>query len=270
MIGGIVMLKCERKKKFIEKFEGLYPDFKYYAVYTSGESSFKMKCKICGHIQQRHGSCVRLTRNKKLQCDNCNRKIQEVKKERSMEKQRRKSEMKLIRILKNKVKEMREPSLYKECKKCGKEFKAGTSAIINCDICVEQTKKIKETEQSKWRGKIVVCSECGKEFKMKTKKSKHCSKQCINKWYRRISEIQRRKVISLNGKVDWNISIEKLSKNNNNICGICGKACNENDYVVDETGTFIANVQLAHRGCNSHKGDTIYKSIKGDGQLSII
>ena len=82
-----------------------------------------------------------------------------------------------------------------------------------------------------------------------------------------------------NGKIEWNISLEKLTQRDKGVCKICGREVDINDYYYSDEGYFIAgnnypsidhiiplakggthtwnNVQLAHRYCNSIKSDNI-------------
>lgn len=82
-----------------------------------------------------------------------------------------------------------------------------------------------------------------------------------------------------NGKIEWNISLEKLIQRDEGICKICGRQVDTEDYYYTDEGYFIAgdnypsidhiiplakggthtwdNIQLAHRHCNSIKSDNI-------------
>lgn len=94
-----------------------------------------------------------------------------------------------------------------------------------------------------------------------------------------MKEITRDKRLKENGNVDYSITLEKLYKRDNGICQICGEKCDYNDYRKDEKNSFIAginypsidhiipiskggqhtwdNIQLAHIGCNSSKGNRV-------------
>lgn len=125
------------------------------------------------------------------------------------------------------------------------------------------------------------CIECGKEFISFSKQQVIC-KDCHNKQEKerikankRLREAKAKK----NGKIEWNISLEKLMQRDDNICKICGRQVDIEDYYYTNEGYFIAgdnypsidhiiplakggthtwnNVQLAHRYCNSIKCDNI-------------
>lgn len=105
-----------------------------------------------------------------------------------------------------------------------------------------------------------------------------CSYECGRKVYVRIDHAKRRTRIK-NAVVDTDISLEKLEKQEGCICYICGLKTNRNDFEI-KNGAFIcgnlypsidhvvpltkggahswANIRLAHRVCNSRKGDRIY------------
>ena len=78
-------------------------------------------------------------------------------------------------------------------------------------------------------------------------------------------------------KVDKDISLSEVYRIDNGVCWLCGKACDWDDCETTSEGYFIAgnnypsidhvvplskggthtmdNVRLAHRGCNTRKGN---------------
>ena len=81
-----------------------------------------------------------------------------------------------------------------------------------------------------------------------------------------------------NGKIDWTVNLQDLIERDGGVCALCGEPVDANDYIMDGE-TFIAgnsypsvdhiiplsrggchtwnNVQLAHRVCNSRKGNAV-------------
>lgn len=115
------------------------------------------------------------------------------------------------------------------------------------------------------------CEICGKEFNTFKSKKVTCSERCsaIRSW-----RIREYKGI----KIDFDINLKKLSKKNNNVCQICGKAVDWSDFKIVEGKTICGdyypsidhivpiskgglhkwdNVQLAHRICNTKKRDIV-------------
>lgn len=120
-----------------------------------------------------------------------------------------------------------------------------------------------------------VCVECGREFESHSRVKNYCSKKCVSKKFNKIKELKRGNRIKNNGRVDKDITIERIIKRDNNICYLCGGECDIGDYKI-VNGVFIAglrypsidhikplskggthtwdNVKLAHRDCNTQKG----------------
>ena len=126
-----------------------------------------------------------------------------------------------------------------------------------------------------------VCKECKRIFTSTSNNAIYCHecridrKRIRDRTSKRLREAKAKK----NGKIEWNISLEKLIQRDEGICKICGRQVDINDYYYTDEGYFIAgnnypsidhiiplakggthtwnNVQLAHRHCNSIKCDSI-------------
>lgn len=132
--------------------------------------------------------------------------------------------------------------------------------------------------------KIRSCDNCGKEYLYRSQTSSgtvYCSDECKrkggNEKKRERGTISKDKRINLNGKADYSINVKKLYERDGGECHICNQQTDFNDYTKTEEGWFIAgnnypsvdhvipiakgglhrwvNVKLAHRICNSIKGD---------------
>jgi hypothetical protein len=153
---------------------------------------------------------------------------------------------------------------------------------------IRREEKSKQREVERIARLTSVCQECGVTFVGSCAGKKYCGKECRSRAGNRMKDIKRRARLKENGKIEWDISIEKLIKRDKNICHICGGKCNTNDKYVDDKGTVICgddypsidhvkpvasggthtwgNVKLAHRGCNTVKGARKYYE-RSDGQV---
>lgn len=184
------------------------------------------------------------------------------------------------------------------CKKCNDIIERWASSVrsgkkfrcFNCERIVRRNKELEKERQK--QNKIIdkqldsiqlsflVCQQCGKIYLPIKNQSKFCSKKCYRKYYDALKTYQheqkRKELIKKNGNADYTITLDKLIKRDNNICYICNKECNINDYTfVSNTkvaGNYYPsidhviplakggthswdNVRLAHRICNSLKSD---------------
>ncbi|NFH00591.1 HNH endonuclease [Clostridium botulinum] len=119
------------------------------------------------------------------------------------------------------------------------------------------------------------CLECGREFIRHRLTEKCCSKECSRKRRNRIKKLRKNEALINNGEVDFDITVKKLIKRDNNKCKICGKKVNIYDYRYNDKGVFVVgadypviahkkpvnkngkhtwnNVIIVHLRCNSKK-----------------
>lgn len=140
---------------------------------------------------------------------------------------------------------------------------------------IENKKRVREINKTLKSTQIgmTICEECGALF---VGRKKYCSDRCNKKAQNRYRELGRRIKIEKNGKIDYTITLKKLVKRDKNVCYICNKECNLNDYTYQDN-YFIAgnyypsidhvipiskggthtwdNIRLAHRICNTIKGN---------------
>lgn len=265
-----------RTAKYIKRFNKKFPQFDYVSGYESLDSTITVRCKVCGHIQERHAN------SKSFRCDGCvdaereeRERIAEIERETE---EKRKLSIKIIKLLTGHIVALeRESLLPRECHRCGREYVAESLKSVHCDNCIAMIKAEQEELRAMWEGKIVQCAECGKEFEKQYLKNCYCSDRCRRRAGNRTKEVRRRKKLEDNGRVDMSISLIKLYKKDRGICYICGGKCDINDYIYSDEGHFIAggnypsidhvrpvsrggthawdNVRLAHRICNSQKND---------------
>lgn len=215
-----------------EKSEGR---FEYVSGYINMDSSATLRCTRCGKEQERPFSGLRKMKGRML-CRYCEKPSYILSEE---EKERRAEEQEHKRIEREK-----------------KKFEAERRRYINA---------------SGNQMSFNVCEGCGMLIGNKFKWCDACSKKRQNKY----KEITRRVKIK-NALVDSDITIDKLLRRDGYVCHICGKLCDKNDYIQTEKA-FIAgnyypsidhviplakgglhswdNVKIAHRICNSYKGD---------------
>lgn len=259
----------EKEKDFIERFESNHPRFEYVSGYIGHDKPFTCRCRVCGQEQVKDAQCAKITYGYALMCEHCAKvaRIERIK----LEEERQR----------NKVRKENE---YTEttCAVCGAIFTRQGNAQKYCsDKCRDKAAGIKQ-EITK------VCKECGKEYATASGNQKYCGKKCLNKRKNRVNNLNKNKRMTLNGKADYSITLEKLIKRHKNTCHICGEKCSNNDYIISDDGYFIAgnlypsidhvlpiskggrhvwsNVKLAHRQCNSMKSDKKIYQQRG-GQL---
>lgn len=138
----------------------------------------------------------------------------------------------------------------------------------------ERKKREAEAERKRAeRNKPHRCPVCGEL----TTRRKYCSDRCRLKVNNTRKDIRRRNKIKT-AMVDSDITVDALFKRDKGICHICGCLCDRSDYVtrgenfiagdkypsIDHVVPLIRgglhawnNVKLAHRLCNSKKGDKI-------------
>lgn len=175
--------------------------------------------------------------------------------------------------------ELKKVNLYKpnlkvsrQCIYCSKVFETGRAnqKFCNKDCSYQyRLKQLHEQRKDEATHYSKRCKECGKHFTCTRSKAKYCSSACNIRCGNRQKETTRRKRIMKNGKVDWDISIERLLKRDGHVCYLCGEQVITNidtndDYYpsiehiipVSKGGTHTwGNVKLAHRYCNTIKGD---------------
>lgn len=270
-----------RMQEYIIRFDEKFPNFEYVSGYETRDSTIKVKCKICGHVQERHAN------NKDyMQCDNCI-DIERMKKQEYQDKQ--KLLFNLIKLISSYAKEKdRLERLYKICQRCGEGYIANSLASVHCNECLgiikDEYKQRLESLQDR------ECIECGNRFDANNLRQRCCSDECKRKANNRIKDISRRQKLIENGKIDYSISLSKLYIRDKGICHICGGRCEPKDY-IKSYNAFIAgekypsidhvipvakggthtwdNISLAHRACNAAKGDKIIYEVN-NWQLRII
>ena len=120
------------------------------------------------------------------------------------------------------------------------------------------------------------CKKCGKLF-YSTQKRCYCSERCLKAV--QYAKSKDKRLIKIKGAYKEYITLNDLFKRDNGICHICGQRCDYSDYQTNDNGVFIAgenypsidhiiplskggvhsweNVKLAHRACNTRKGNKI-------------
>ena len=154
------------------------------------------------------------------------------------------------------------------CKNCNKEHRTikGSRKMFCDERC-----RHAYTYVGVSREHSIKCKECGQHKTVSLNRKIFCSKKCSKTFSYRVNETRRREQLRKNGKIDWDISIERLMKRDKNLCYLCGDKVNINldyndDYYpniehvipVSKGGTHTwDNVKLAHRICNMEKRDEI-------------
>lgn len=199
------------------------PDFEYAGNFTGLDGYVDLKCLKCGSVIRKSFVSVK---QGKATCQVC---IQRRKEERANRIEQQRKERAAIRA-KTKAEQRAEDARY------GTKFKQIT--FKQCPIC----------------GNIFVSN------------TKYCSSKCRSKNHWAMKDGYR-----------YLFPLDEVYKRDNGICYICGKACDWDDY-TERNGVIIYgdnypsrdhvipkskgggntwdNIRLAHRLCNSHKGDS--------------
>lgn len=216
----------EVKEKVYKYSEGRY---EYIDGYINADNKINIKCTSCGNIFSRYYRDVVF---KRYDCPNCKEKQKEyIKMQKDVESLKR-----IIKMYENKLNILMQKAIERDSNKC-------------------------------------TCAVCGAQF-IKGRRNKYCSRSCANKNKNRNKDNR----INKDRIVDKDISLQSLYKRDNGICYICGRVCDWNDYIV-KNGTVICgdrypsiehvkpiskgglhsweNVRLAHRICNTRKGNYI-------------
>ena len=121
---------------------------------------------------------------------------------------------------------------------------------------------------------IHVCKNCGQEYCIEStgyNSERYCSEKCMKRYVMRVKNDRRLRRMKTRNH-DTDITLEKLFRKEDGICYLCGKPCDWSDMVegiaggdypsidhvrpISKGGTHEwSNVRLAHRKCNTAKGN---------------
>lgn len=208
------------------------PFIEYVGGYTRKQDPVTVRCLVCGQTYETVFSTI--THKGGSNCPHCKEAERtERKARRQAERQAKKEQRERVRLIKRLI-------------------------------------KLLEAE-AKAQGRVHRCPVCGKE----TTRRKYCSEECRRKAQNKRSEVKRRAKIK-DAMVDSDITLEGLFKRDKGVCHICGGKCDYEDYVVTDKTIICgdwypsidhvvplskggkhawSNVKLAHRICNSRKGN---------------
>lgn len=186
-----------------------------------------------------------------------------------------------------------------ECVKCGWQFKGDSTNAKNrrqCDNC--RQKQIQENREKREaeRQKRLTISAMKKDLNAKrkeldkqikalernhnnilTRDEREERKRQNRRACEKRNSLKRHGRLKTNGRIDKDITLERLYDKEKGQCHICGLLCNYDDYKITEEGYFIVgkfypsidhvtplskggthtwdNIKLAHISCNSWKGN---------------
>lgn len=192
--------------------------FEYAGEYTGSDGYIKIRCKTCGETTQR--ACVSIRHNKAIRCEHCLKKEREENKK-AMERAREAEAFRKRKVMKYYQTPLR------ECAICGALFYPG---------------------------------------QRKTYCSDACSRKSVNRYY---TERKRKKGRAARTTESKYISVESLFRRDGGVCQICGEPCDITaepnadlypsvDHIIPLAHgglDRLDNVRLAHRICNSRRGD---------------
>jgi len=243
--------ESEYASVFNEKYQGLYL---YVGGYVHSAEPIRAKCLTCDTVITVNAQCTRKGHDIK-RCKSCYAiEIAQGRKRREQEKRER------------------QEAARREAQERAVERAA------------------REAKEKKARIYIKHCEECGVRYETNNSRRLCCSDECSRKRANRARDIKRRDKKRNNGDFDASISLRLLAKRDGNTCHICGGKCDKTDCFYDKNGIFIAgnmypsidhvialsnggthtwgNVKLAHRLCNTYKGNSVVYEVQG-GQLRL-
>ena len=207
--------------------------YEYLGGYEGTEGYITIRCPICGTILKKKWNAVRKIargEQKVFECEGCEKAKKEQKEKAGEKAKAERTSQREKRFWNRSFSQMS----FKQCKKCGKLFYS-------------------------------------------TQKKYFCSEQCLKAV--EYSKSKDKRLIKIKVAYKDYITLNELYKRNKGICYICGRRCNYSDCRTNESGAFIAgesypsidhiiplskgglhsweNVGLAHRGCNTLKGNKI-------------
>lgn len=161
------------------------------------------------------------------------------------------------------------------CPVCNKHFETTTNNRCCSNECSDTYRKTPKAYMNISKEKI--CKNCGITFVVKygDKRNKYCSFECQVHRNAGLSH-RNRKYRLKNAMIDSDITLKQVMINDNNICYLCNKEVNPNDYYIRDGRYIIGddypsidhimpiskgglhswnNVRLAHMRCNTLKSN---------------
>lgn len=225
-----------RELEYSDKFNDRFDGFEYSSGYENIDADINIMCKECGNTIKRNAHI--LHKGTALTCEHCKKKSMLIK------------------------------SFANSINRISIDRQKAIRKVIDDEVAA--LKRIQSNHRY-----YCTCGECGKQY-FNSKNQVHCSSKCTKRFKSRVNRMKREGRVTANGKVHWDISIEKIARRDGDACYLCGESCDTKDYTVRSDGTFIAgnfypsiehvipiskggthtwdNVLLAHRYCNSVKG----------------
>jgi len=156
-----------------------------------------------------------------------------------------------------------------KCAMCGSEFRLKGNERFCSEDCKSEYYKTHEIGGLRFEERIFICRNCGRTVggEIVPKNKEFCSYECQKRYYSRIGKMKRRE--QMNRLFVEGVSFEEIYERDKGICQICGRPVDINLQYIDKYSPTIdhkvplskgglhekTNCQLAHRYCNSLKGD---------------
>lgn len=149
---------------------------------------------------------------------------------------------------------------WRPCVICGSSFTARTTRVTCSDACAD----LRYYTPASIRNPVVnhTCAECGRPFTsyMHSSRRRFCGKRCLKRISKRI------RARRLHSRPFENVGLWEIWHRDGGVCQLCfrsvdfrakGKMGPTMDHIIPVVGGgchLRANLQLAHRSCNSKKG----------------
>lgn len=157
------------------------------------------------------------------------------------------------------------------CQRCGVAMRvAGSSKGAHCPPCRQALGHA--AQEANLAAEVRACRECGAGYTPRRAAQAFCSEACSERMQSRLKRARANRAL-----VDADISLAGVFERDGGLCGVCGlpvdpalPARHVGSATIDHVFPVVRgglhsweNVQLAHYGCNSSKGDRLAETVTG-------
>lgn len=159
----------------------------------------------------------------------------------------------------------------RKCAFCGEEFWSQTHENFCKEDCKSKFFENPTDRKFRYSERELICKNCGKivNGKMIQEHQEFCSYVCQRRYYSKIGNVKRK--AQMEKQFVEKVTLDEIYQRDKGICQICGLPVDRTlkvnnrysptiDHIIPLSKNGLhekSNCQLAHRSCNSSKGDKI-------------